>query len=346
MPGDGPDTNTSHPPPAGADPTPLLLTLSEVTVAVGAVEICSEVSLEVEPGRVLGVVGPNGSGKTTLLRAAYRMLRPRLGRVVVGGDDLWELHPLEAARRIAVVVQEPRTDFEFTVREVVAMGRSPHQSAFARESDRDRRRVNEALAHVGIKALATRSFSTLSGGEKQRALIARALVQEAGVLILDEPTNHLDIRYQFEVLDLVRGVGVTTLLSIHDVNLAAEYCDYIVVLNGGRVQAAGPVETVLTPEVLEPVFEVRVERVAWAGGRALYWFQSRGHPTAAESAKPASSVSAPRSPSSTVQKPGAKEEPSQIDHDFDFQDPTLTVPEYPSANSPRNPKVTRSQTPR
>ncbi len=285
MPGDGPETGVSQSAGAG----PLLLTLSEVTVAVGAVEICSEVSLEVEPGRMVGVVGPNGSGKTTLLRAAYRMLRPRLGRVVVGGDDLWELHPLEAARRIAVVVQEPRTDFEFTVREVVAMGRSPHQSAFARETDADRRRVDEALAHVGIRALATRSFSTLSGGEKQRALIARALVQEAGVLILDEPTNHLDIRYQFEVLDLVRGVGVTTLLSIHDVNLAAEYCDYIVVLDGGRVQAAGPVEAVLTPEVLEPVFGVRVERVARAGGGVLYWFRSRGHPTSEASAEPASS---------------------------------------------------------
>ena len=263
---------------AGPGATPLSVTLSGVTVAVGSVEICSEVSLEVEPGRVVGIVGPNGSGKTTLLRAAYRMLRPRLGRVMVGEDDLWELPPIEAARRIAVVVQEPRTDFEFTVREVVAMGRSPYQTAFARESAEDRQRVDRALAQVGISALATRPFSTLSGGEKQRALIARSLVQEARVLILDEPTNHLDIRYQLEVLDLVRGVGVTTLISIHDVNLAAEYCDYVVVLQAGRVQAAGPVETVLIPEVLEPVFGVRVERVARPGGRDLYWFRSLAHP--------------------------------------------------------------------
>ena len=185
------------------------------------------------------------------------------------------LRPSEAARRIAVVVQEPRSDFEFTVREVVAMGRSPHQSAFARESAEDRDRVDDALAHVSIAELAARSFSTLSGGEKQRALIARALVQEARVLILDEPTNHLDIRYQLEVLELIRGVGVTTLMSVHDVNLAAEYCDHIVVLHGGRIRAAGPVETVLLPEVLEPVFGVRVERVARAGERPLYWFQSR-----------------------------------------------------------------------
>ena len=274
MPGDLSGTDPSRPPSAGADPTPLSLTLADVTVAVGSVEICSEVSLVVESGQVVGIVGPNGSGKTTLLRAAYRMLRPRLGQVIVGEDDLWELQPLEAARRIAVVVQEPRTDFEFTVREVVAMGRSPYQTAFARESSRDRQRVDDALAQVDIAALATRSFSTLSGGEKQRALIARSLVQEARVLILDEPTNHLDIRYQLEVLDLVRDVGVTTLISIHDVNLAAEYCDFIVVLQGGRIRAAGPVETVLVPEVLEPVFGVRVERVARAGGRDLYWFQS------------------------------------------------------------------------
>ena len=277
MPADHSDNDTSKPPLALTGPAPLSLTLSEVTVAVGSVEICSEVSLVAESGQVVGIVGPNGSGKTTLLRAVYRVLRPRLGRVVVGEDDLWELPPHEAARRIAVVVQEPRSDFEFTVREVVMMGRSPHQSAFARESAEDRQRVDEALAHVDITALATRSFSTLSGGEKQRALIARALVQETRVLILDEPTNHLDIRYQLEVLELVRGVGVTTLMSIHDVNLAAEYCDHIVVLHRGRIQAAGPVETVLIPEVLEPVFGVRVEPVAREGGRPLFWFQSHAH---------------------------------------------------------------------
>lgn len=291
MAGDRPETDVPGPPSAGAGPTPLSLTLSDVTVAVGSVEICSEVSLKAEPGQVVGVVGPNGSGKTTLLRAAYRMLRPRLGHVMVGSDDLWELRPLEAARRIAVVVQEPRTDFEFTVREVVAMGRSPYQSAFAGESGEDRRRVDDALAQVGIAALATRSFSTLSGGEKQRALVARALVQEARVLILDEPTNHLDIRYQLEVLDLVRGLGVTTLISIHDVNLAAEYCDHIVVLQKGRVRAAGPTETVLIPEVLEPVFGVRVERVPRAGGRDLYWFESTARPSAAASTRPASAAS-------------------------------------------------------
>ena len=276
MPGDHPDFDTTEP-VAGTSPPPLSLSLAGVTVAVGSVEICSEVSLEVDAGQIVGIIGPNGSGKTTLLRTVYRVLRPRLGRVVVGEDDLWELRPTEAARRIAVVVQEPRSDFEFTVREVVAMGRSPHQSPFSRESTEDRQRVDDALAHVGVAALATRSFSTLSGGEKQRALIARALVQEARVLILDEPTNHLDIRYQLEVLELVRDLGVTTLMSIHDVNLAAQHCDHIVVLQGGRVQAAGPVETVLIPEVLEPVFGVRVESVARSGGRPLYWFQSCAH---------------------------------------------------------------------
>ena len=274
MPDDSPAFDATKPTLADTGLSPLSLSLSGVTVAVGTVEICSDVSMDVDAGEVVGIIGPNGSGKTTLLRTVYRVLRPRLGRVVVGEDDLWELRPSEAARRIAVVVQEPRSDFEFTVREVVAMGRSPHQSSFARESAEDRLRVEDALAHVSIAELATRSFSTLSGGEKQRALIARALVQEARVLILDEPTNHLDIRYQLEVLELIRGMGVTTLMSIHDVNLAAEYCDYVVVLQGGRIQAAGPVGTVLVPEVLEPVFGVSVERIARNGGRPLYWFQS------------------------------------------------------------------------
>ena len=276
MPGDHPEFGNTKT-VADISPPPLSLSLADVTVAVGSVEICSEVSLEVDAGQVVGIIGPNGSGKTTLLRAVYRVLRPRLGRVVVGEDDLWELRPSEAARRIAVVVQEPRSDFEFTVREVVAMGRSPHQSPFARESSEDQQRVEDALAHVSISDLATRSFSTLSGGEKQRTLIARALVQEARILILDEPTNHLDIRYQLEVLELIRGVGVTTLMSIHDVNLAAAYCDHVVVLLGGRIQAAGLVETVLIPEVLEPVFGVKVERVARRGRRPLYWFQSCAH---------------------------------------------------------------------
>ncbi len=278
------DDLTSEPPPSPVTPStpaanaPLSLSLSDVTLAVGSLEICTEVSMEAAAGQIVGIVGPNGSGKTTLLRSVYRMLRPRLGQVVVGEDDLWELRPREVARRVAVVVQEPRTDFEFTVREVVAMGRSPHQSAFAQESAADRERVERALAHVGIAELAPRAFSTLSGGEKQRALIARALVQEARILILDEPTNHLDIRYQLEVLELVRGVGVTTVMSIHDVNLAAEYCDHVVVLQDGRVRAAGSVDAVLTPEVLEPVFGVSVERVPRAGGRSLLWFRSNTDP--------------------------------------------------------------------
>ncbi len=276
MPAEHQEFHTTTPDTAATSPTPLSLSLSGVTVAVGSVEICSEVSLEVEAGQIVGIIGPNGSGKTTLLRTIYRVLRPRLGQVVVGEDDLWDLRPSEAARRVAVVVQEPRSDFEFTLREVVAMGRSPHQSVFARESGEDRQRVDDALARVGIAELGTRSFGTLSGGEKQRALIARSLVQQARVLILDEPTNHLDIRYQLEVLELVREVGVTTLMSVHDINLAAQFCDHIVVLQGGRVRAAGPVDAVLIPEVLEPVFEVKVERVERVGRRPLYWFH--GHP--------------------------------------------------------------------
>ena len=165
MPGDRPEIDTTKQATAANGLPPLSLTLSGVTVSVGPVEICSGISLEVNAGQVVGIVGPNGSGKTTLLRTVYRVLRPRLGRVVVGEDDLWDLRPSEAARRIAVVVQEPRSDFEFTVREVVAMGRSPHQSSFARESAEDRERVDDALAHVSITELAARSFGTLSGGK-------------------------------------------------------------------------------------------------------------------------------------------------------------------------------------
>ncbi|MFG3285753.1 ABC transporter ATP-binding protein [Streptomyces sp. NPDC048111] len=219
-----------------------------------------DITLEAAPGETVGLVGPNGSGKTTLLRCVYATLRPTAGRVLLDGADLHALPARARARRIATVPQDSgAAGIELTVREIVAMGRSPHHRFWEADTAADDALVREALARVGIAGLAGRPFPSLSGGERQRALVARALVQEPDVVVLDEPTNHLDIRYQLEVLSLIRELGTTNLLALHDLNLAAYYCDRICVLDGGRIVAAGAPAEVLTAELLAAVYGVNAE---------------------------------------------------------------------------------------
>lgn len=219
--------------------------------------VVSGVDLLAAEGEIAGLVGPNGSGKSTVLRTVYRHLRPHAGRVLVGGADIRELSAVESARRVAALPQERGTDFELSVREVVAMGRTPYKRAFAGEDAADRDVVSEALAHVGMAHAARRRFSALSGGERQRVLLARALAQSPEVLVLDEPTNHLDVRHQVELLTLLRAQRRTTLLALHDLNAAASVCDRLHVLHDGAVVASGPPREVLTAELLAEVFGVR-----------------------------------------------------------------------------------------
>jgi len=221
--------------------------------------IVDAVTFAVEPGEFVGIVGPNGSGKSTLLRMIYRVLRPASGRVVVGSGDVWALSARHAAMRTAVVAQERPGEFYFTDRELVAMGRNPHKSMFSLDNSADTGIIETAMRNTGIGHLATRRFAALSGGEKQRVLMARALAQQAAFLVLDEPTNHLDIRYQLELLGLVRSLGITTLAALHDLNLAARYCHRIVVLKDGRIAAAGAPREVLTAEIIEDVYRVAAE---------------------------------------------------------------------------------------
>jgi len=227
-----------------------------ITVDLGAARILRDVSVTVEHGRFVGLVGPNGSGKTTLLRALHRALRPAGGSVLLGMDDLWHLGPQEAARQIAVVSQETTAGFDFTASEVAAMGRIPHKRAFASDTDDDRRLVAESLDSLGLAALAHRPFTAMSGGERQRTMIARALVQQSSILLLDEPTNHLDIHYQLDVLHRVRSLGLTTVAALHDLNLAAAWCDHVYMLDGGRVVAGGRPEEALTAKRVSDVFRV------------------------------------------------------------------------------------------
>jgi iron complex transport system ATP-binding protein len=211
--------------------------------------IISGITLRAE-NEVVGIVGPNGSGKSTTLRCVYRAMKPDAGAVLIDGVEVHKRQNL--ARDLAALTQESQVEFDFTVAEVVEMGRLPHD----RDSLRDSRVVRDALATVDAEHLAERGFLSLSGGERQRVLIARALAQEPRVLVLDEPTNHLDIRHQLEVLGLTRGLGITVLTVLHDLNLAASYCDRLYVLDEGRLVASGTPEEVLVPELIAKVFHV------------------------------------------------------------------------------------------
>lgn len=230
--------------------------ITSVSVAIQEKRIVEGISLHIQPGQVVGLIGPNGSGKSTLLRTVYRMLKPEAGYVRLGGDDVWKLTARESARRTGVVVQETPSDFEFTVREVVQMGRTPHKDTFALDTQTDSALVSAALERVEMSGFDERPFSTLSGGEKQRVLIARVLVQQPKLLILDEPTNHLDVHHQLEILELVRGLGITTLITLHDLNLAAMYCDYLYVMQQGQIAAEGAPEATLTRTLIQQVFRV------------------------------------------------------------------------------------------
>lgn len=227
-----------------------------VEVELGHAEIVKRVSLDIPAAAFVGLVGPNGSGKTTLLRAIYRSLRPRAGLITVGGDDVWKLAPNDAAKRTAVVAQHSPEGFDYTVFELAAMGRTPYRGRFARENRADRALIAQALVTAGVGHLSERLFTSLSGGERQRVLIARALVQQAPFLILDEPTNHLDIHYQLDLLRRVKDLGRTVLAALHDLNLAARWCDLVYVLDEGEIVASGPPAQALAADLVSRVFHV------------------------------------------------------------------------------------------
>ncbi|WP_063797948.1 heme ABC transporter ATP-binding protein [Saccharothrix sp. NRRL B-16348] len=227
--------------------------LEDLTVT----DILHGVDLHAAEHEVHGIVGPNGSGKSTTLRCVYRALAPSGGVVRLGGRDVAGTKVRDTAEHLAALTQDSHVEFDFTVTEVVAMGRLPHRST-PRHDDEV---VADALSRVDASHLAHRGFLSLSGGERQRVLIARALAQRPKVLVLDEPTNHLDISHQLAVLALVRSLDVTVLAVLHDLNLAAAYCDRLHVLDRGRVVRSGTPDEVLTPEVLHDVFHVRAHVV-------------------------------------------------------------------------------------
>lgn len=244
--------------------------VEDASWSVAAQQIVDSVQLRVDSGEFIGLIGPNGSGKSSLLRLIYRIYPPEAGLIRLDERDIWSMSAKQVAHHTAVVAQEQASDFDFTVDEIVMMGRTPHKGLFDGDTAEDDRLVHDALTRVGMLPFAQRNFRTLSGGEKQRVLVARALVQQAKVMILDEPTNHLDIRYQFEILELVRSLGVTTIAALHDLNLAAAYCDRLYLLQAGRIVAHGSPYEVLVPTQIETVFGVYAEIEVHASSGRLH----------------------------------------------------------------------------
>lgn len=227
-----------------------------VTVTLSRKDIVKDVSLKVREKAFVGLLGPNGSGKTTLLKSIYRVLKPSSGVILMDGEDMKVMTYRESARRMGVVSQFNNLSFDFTAMEMVLMGRSPHKRALDRDTEEDYRIAEEALRRVDMLSFRDRSFLTLSGGEKQRIILARALAQQVEMLILDEPTNHLDIKYQIQIMDVVKSLGVGVLAALHDLNLTLMYCTYVYVLKDGRIVAHGPTEEVITEQLIRDVYEV------------------------------------------------------------------------------------------
>jgi iron complex transport system ATP-binding protein len=246
------------------------LSLDGVCISIDKTPIVSAVDIVVESGEFVGLVGPNGGGKSTMLRSIYRVLKPDAGIVALDDENVWRMRHREVAKRAAVVTQESSPDFDFTVFEIVLMGRTPHKGMLEADCPEDREIVIDALERVGMLPFAERIYASLSGGEKQRVLLARALAQQGKVLILDEPTNHLDVKAQLELLSLVRDLKVTTVAAIHDLNLAAAYCDRVYVLSAGRVVTGGPPHDVFTPELVNSVFGVVAHRILHPGTGRLH----------------------------------------------------------------------------
>ncbi len=249
-----------------------MIRLENVHVGYDGRLVLHDLSLEIAPGEIFGLVGPNGSGKTTLLRAISGRLPPHAGAIYLDCRRLNELSPRELARELAALEQEISCSFDFTVREIVELGRLPHRQRWQRLSPKDREIVVRALTLTHTLEFADRAIHSLSSGERQRVWLALALAQEPRVLLLDEPTAHLDLSYQIEIMDLIRSLAqsdLTVLVSLHDLNLALRYTDRIAVLSEGRVLALGEPERVLTEELIERVFRTRVRIVNGTGERYI-----------------------------------------------------------------------------
>ena len=232
-----------------------MLKIKNLNFSIENNEILKNISLNVKTKQNVGIVGANGCGKSTLLKNIYRYLKYESGSITLNDILVEEYKPRELAKQMSILAQKQEINFDFTVEEIIEMGRYAHEKSIF--STYQKEEIESALKQVGMENMKERSFLTLSGGEMQRILIARSLVQKSELLILDEPTNHLDIKYQLQIMDLIKKINRTTLSVIHDMNIASSYCDYIYAIKNGEIILEGTPKTVFTEENILNIFDVR-----------------------------------------------------------------------------------------
>ncbi|MGJ0848051.1 ABC transporter ATP-binding protein [Tissierella praeacuta] len=245
------------------------LTVKDLNVNLNKKEIIKNVSLKISDNSFVALLGPNGSGKSTLLRSIYRVLKPSGGTILFDGKVSKEISNKKLAKKMSVLSQMNNLNFDFTVKEIVMMGRSPHLNILETEKIKDYEIASLSLENVGMKDYENRSYTSLSGGEKQRIMLARAIAQEPKLLILDEPTNHLDIRFQLQILSIVKKLGINVLAALHDLTLASQFCDYIYILKDGEIDSQGKPDEVLTKETIRRVYDIECEIVQAPNSKSI-----------------------------------------------------------------------------
>ncbi len=238
------------------------LKTEELSCGYATRTVLEKISLEIHEGSILGLIGPNGSGKSTFLNTLARMIKPVKGKIILGGKDLWKISSHEAAATLAFTPQDTGNTLPLTINQFVKLGRAPHRGWLLPLTEADKIVVEEALEKTGLTELKNRYITELSGGEQQRAALARVLAQEPEVLLLDEPTSHLDIKYQTEILEMVADLahnhGISVIISIHDLNTAALYSDKLVLIGKGEIAAYGTPEEVLKEKILSEIYDTPV----------------------------------------------------------------------------------------
>lgn len=233
------------------------IVINNLSYTLGDAKILRDISLTVPARKFVALMGPNGCGKSTLLKHLYRVLPMQSGEILFDGKPLHEIPLREAAQKIGVMGQFHAVNFDFTVWQIVMMGRTPYKKGFDDDTPEDIELAHKALVTVGMAEQAQRSFSSLSGGEQQRVMLARVLCQQPEYLILDEPTNHLDITYQLELLEVIKNLIIGVLVTLHDLNLACMFCDEVFIMKKGQLVTQGAPRDIITEELIEDVYEVK-----------------------------------------------------------------------------------------
>lgn len=229
-----------------------------LSLTLRGTRVLQDIYFSARPGEFVGLVGPNGSGKSSLLKTLYRLHRPDSGQVLLDLKNIWKMNAQACARDVAVLVQDSPAAFGLTVAQVVALGRLPHRRFMQRTTQVESELIQQVMTDLNLQPLAEKAYDRLSGGERQRVLLARALVQQPRLLILDEPTNHLDIRHQWELLDRVSQLGITVVAALHDLNIAASFCDRIYLMKEGRITDAGLPAEILSPAPVRDTFSIDI----------------------------------------------------------------------------------------